>query len=135
MTCTSQVSSQQPFHPQVREEWSVSAWVDQEGNAKHSGWPRLARKRADVGILRSKGTVQESSCSLGLFWLNVAASGGAGAARSKAWLRPELRRHPGPILRAGQFLSSLSGKSVSNQERGSQHVRAVQDEECQGRHR
>lgn len=73
MTCTSQVSSQQPFHPQVREEWSVSAWVDQEGNAKHCGWPRLARKRADVGILRSKGTVQEGTaapwgCS-GLMWL------------------------------------------------------------------
>ena len=44
MTCTSWVSLQQPLNPQVREEWSVSSWVDQEGNAKCWGWPGLARK-------------------------------------------------------------------------------------------
>lgn len=70
MTCTSLVSLQQPLNPQVREERSVSAWVDQEGNAKRCGWPEVARKGGRCGnceVKRYRPTGY--SGSLGLLWL------------------------------------------------------------------
>lgn len=79
MTCTSWVSLQQPLNPQVREEWSVSSWADQEGNTKCWGWPGLARKVGRCGNFE----VKRCRCTRiqllpGTVLANVAASSGAG---------------------------------------------------------